>query len=330
MSNEVIVKGAERDDPGPKGVIIRFVEAAAAKDETALLACLTENSREDFGVEQTALESGTVTVGEIITEGDVFVVPTTTVDADGSEEMPFVVREEGGELRLDMKATVAKAMGFSPDELMDQMGEAMTEGMETMAEGMAEVLSEGLEAMGEGIAKALGDGGEAIEEGPDEVAKIEEEAAGEVTEEKEGDQPPFRQGQWVLTQEALVDFPDQILQAAYAVGSFLTPPFSPPMQEVDSEQYGTEESQVKTTQYGDAKHGFTVSETLTTGEGFSSHSVTVNAFGISEGQGISVVWAEYASGDVPSSKSVTINASASDDSLRAIEGFLVEDLGVEG
>ena len=49
-----------------------------------------------------------------------------------------------------------------------------------------------------------------------------------------------------------------------------------------------------------------------------------------EGQGISVVWAEYASGDVPSSKSVTINASASDDSLRAIEGFLVEDLGVEG
>lgn len=56
----------------------------------------------------------------------------------------------------------------------------------------------------------------------------------------------------------------------------------------------------------------------------------VNAFGISEGQGISVAWAEYASGDVPSSKSVTINASASDDSLRAIEGFLVEDLGVEG
>ncbi|MBW1752571.1 MAG: hypothetical protein JRJ46_05605 [Deltaproteobacteria bacterium] len=69
MSNEVAIKRAERDDPGPKGVIIRFVEAAAAKDETALLACLTENSRKDFGVEQTALESGTVTVGEIITEG---------------------------------------------------------------------------------------------------------------------------------------------------------------------------------------------------------------------------------------------------------------------
>ena len=118
MSIEITIKGADRNDSGPKGVIARYLEAVAAQDETALSDCLTEESRKIYGLEQTALTDCTVTIGEAITEGDMFVVPTTTVDASGSDEFSFVVREEGGALLMDMNTTMAKAMGVSPDEFM--------------------------------------------------------------------------------------------------------------------------------------------------------------------------------------------------------------------
>ena len=138
-----------------------------------------------------------------------------------------------------------------------------------------------------------------------------------------------QQGQWMLSQGALADFPEQLLTAAYAVGRFITPAFSPPLQELDTEQYGTEESQVKTTRYGDEKHGFSVIESLTSGEGFSSHNVTVNAFGMSEGHEISAVWIKYTSGDTVATENVTIQAAASEESLRAVEGFLAEEIGIQ-
>ena len=119
MSIEITIKGADHSDTGPKGVIARYLEAVAAQDGTALSACLTEESRKIYGLEQTALTDCTVTIGEVVTEGDMFVVPTTTVDADGTDEFSFVVREEDGQLRMDMNATMAKAMGIEPDALME-------------------------------------------------------------------------------------------------------------------------------------------------------------------------------------------------------------------
>ncbi len=118
MSIEITIQGADRNDTGPGGVIARYLEAIAAQDETALSACLTEESRKIYGLEQAALTDCTVTIGTVTAEGDMFVVPTTTVDASGTDEFSFVVREEGGELRMDMNATMAKAMGISPEELM--------------------------------------------------------------------------------------------------------------------------------------------------------------------------------------------------------------------
>jgi hypothetical protein len=119
MSIEITIKGADHNDTGPKGVIVRYLEAIAAQDGTALSACLTEASRKIYGLEQTALTDCTVTVGEVITEGGMFVVPTTTVDANGTDEFSFVLREEDGQLRMDMNATMAKAMGISPEALME-------------------------------------------------------------------------------------------------------------------------------------------------------------------------------------------------------------------
>lgn len=301
MSIEITIKGADHNDTGPKGVIVRYLEAVAAQDGTALSACLTEESRKIYGLEQTALTDCTVTVDEVITEGDMFVVPTTTVDANGSDEFSFVVREESGELRMDMNATMAKAMGVSPDALMDHM----------------------MEQMGDAIS---GDSTETLESGVDAI----QEDSGEPEETDEQKPVSFSQGHWVLSPEALVDFPERILQAAWVFGSLISPPFTPPMEELDTEQYGTEEAQVKTTRYGESERWFSVTENLAAGEGFSTHSVTVDGFGMPAGQNLRVVWTAHSSEGETTNENVIVTANLPEDSLKAIEGFISEEFGHMG
>ena len=112
MTKKVAITGADRDDQGPKGVIVRFIEAAVEKDEDTFKACLAENSREMIGVDQMALEGNTVTIGDVTAEGELFVVPTTATDENSSEDFFFVVRDEAGELRVDMQATMERMMGM--------------------------------------------------------------------------------------------------------------------------------------------------------------------------------------------------------------------------
>jgi hypothetical protein len=112
MTQKVTIIGANRDDQGPKGVVVRFIEAAVAKDEGAFKACLAENSREIIGVEQMALEGNTVTISDVTADGELFVVPTTAADENSSDDFTFVLREENGELRIDMQATMERAMGM--------------------------------------------------------------------------------------------------------------------------------------------------------------------------------------------------------------------------
>jgi hypothetical protein len=282
MAKKVTFIGAEREDQGPKGLIVRFIEAAVDKDENTFRACLTENSREIISVDQMALEGNTITIGDVTAEGELFVMTLTAVDESGSDEMTFVVREENGELCVDMQAAMERLMGMTRDEAIENMAESVAEGMGTTATEMTEEVPAGLQ-----------------------------------------------QGQWVLSQEALADFPEQLLMAAVAVGRFSTPEFSPPLQELDTEEYATEESQVKTTRYGDQNHGFNVTETFTSGDGFSSHNLTANAFGMSAGHEISVVWTKYISGDTVTTENVTIQAIASEESLRAVEEFLSEEIGIQ-
>lgn len=307
MTEKVTIIGAERDDQGPKGLLVRYIEAAVAKDAETFAACLAANSREMIGVDQMALEGNTVTIGDVAEEGEYFVVPTIAADEHSSDEMNFMVREEDGELRVDMQATMERAMGMSRDDLVDQVVETVADSMESVAAGMTEVFSKGLESADEALGKSVDLSSETLAYGQEDLV----------------------QGQWVLSQEALSAFPEHLLTAAYAVGKFMTPPFSPAMTELETEEYGTDASQVKTSRYGEEHQGFTVTENLTSGEGFSTHSVTVNAFGMAEGHEISSVWVRYTSGDTVT-ENVTIQASASQESLQEVERFLAEEIGIQG
>ena len=82
-------------------MIARFIEASAARDTDAALAILTAGSREGFDINGTSFEEATIHIGEVESEEGHFVVSTSLEDEDGANEMPFVVREEGGELRVD-------------------------------------------------------------------------------------------------------------------------------------------------------------------------------------------------------------------------------------
>ena len=115
MTKKVTFIGADREDQGPKGLIVRFIEAAVEKDEDTFKACLAENSREIISPDQMALEGNTITIGDVTTEGGSFIMPLTAVDESGSDEMTFVVREENGELRVDMQAAMERMMGMSRD-----------------------------------------------------------------------------------------------------------------------------------------------------------------------------------------------------------------------
>jgi hypothetical protein len=112
MTEKVTIIGADKDDQGPKGVIVRFIEAAVAKDEDTFKACLAQNSMEMISVDQMALAGNTVTFGDVTEEGGLFIVPTSAADDKSSDDFTFVVREESGELRVDMQATMERMMGM--------------------------------------------------------------------------------------------------------------------------------------------------------------------------------------------------------------------------
>jgi hypothetical protein len=111
MTDQVTITGAARDDQGPGSLVARFIEAAVAKDEDAFKACLAENSRELISTDQMALEGNTVTIDDIAADGELFIVRTTATDEKSSEDFTFVVRKENDELRIDMQATMERAMG---------------------------------------------------------------------------------------------------------------------------------------------------------------------------------------------------------------------------
>ena len=299
MGNQVTFIGADRDDQGPKGLVLRYLEAAIAKDENAFNACLAENSREMIGVDQIALEGCTVTIGDVAAEGELFFVSTTATDEKGTDSFAYAVREENGELRVDMQATMERMMGMTQEEARDQIIEKVADELETVAEEVAGAIPKNPESMIEAAVK-----------GDDEEAGL-------------------HHGIWMLSEEAMADFPEQILTAGYAVGRFMTPMFSPPMQELDTEEYGTDESQVKTTRYGDGDHGFSVTENLTSGEGFSTHSVSVSSYGDPQGRQISAEWVKTQYGDTPPNENVTITAMDSEESLKAVGKFISEEIGVK-
>ena len=140
MNFEIV--GADPEDPGPQGVVARFMLAAVAGDREAVAELLTAESRKAMGDGAPPAEEGVATFGEVVTEGDMFIVPTSTKGEDRAVDMEFVVREEEGTLLVDMIAAMTRAMGMSPDQLVEQMGGAVAETMGGVMEGVADAVGE--------------------------------------------------------------------------------------------------------------------------------------------------------------------------------------------
>jgi len=308
MAIEII--GADTSDPGPRGVIARFIEASSAKDANvdAVRAMLTEGSREGFDIDAAAFKEATVRIGEVESEEDWFVVPTALEDEEGTNEMPFVVREEGGELRIDFDATLGKLMGVSPEELMEEMAESMGSALGTVMEGVGDALAEGFAAMGAEVADAT------------EAAALDAIAPEDAV---------LEEGEWHLPPTSAEDFKNRIIETASALGSMFVPAFMPFPELLDSEEWAPEGSKIVTTRYGDEKTGFTCVDTLVTMEAMETHILDVTAYGMPEGQALRLVWSRYAVEDQPPTETAHVQATAPRKTHRFIGGQLRFDFGWE-
>jgi hypothetical protein len=102
---------------------------------------MTEDSRKGMKLHGPPVESGRVIFGEVTVEEGLSVVPTTTEGEGVSEAIDFVVREEPDGFRIDMNATMARAMGgLSPDDLMQGMADAMGGAMEQLGDAIGEAM----------------------------------------------------------------------------------------------------------------------------------------------------------------------------------------------
>ena len=133
-------KGAAPGDDGAAGVVASFMLATTKGDTEGAMAHLTEKSRDDGQLHEDPMEQAVVTFGEVTREGELHIVSTRTAEGDEVDEMDFVVVEETGELRLDMNATMARAVGIDPDEMLEQVAEGMGEAMGQAMSGIAETV----------------------------------------------------------------------------------------------------------------------------------------------------------------------------------------------
>ena len=259
--------GADPEQPGPGSVVARFMLASLAGDQDAALAMMTVDSREGMKLDAPPVESGRVVVGEPFEEDGVLVVPTES-EGDGLPPgMDFVLTEEEGELRIDMDATMTRMMGgISPDQMMEGMGEALADAMGGVMEGMGN-------AMGEAMGAAFGAVGEAT--APDEPDKPEEAGTGRI---------------WSLAEGRLT--PDTIHSLAFVLVDHLPDDFRPPMMELESTESGDETTKFRSTRFGTEEQGFEHVATEYRGEGMTSDSVTMTAYGLKEGLELSLASSE--------------------------------------
>ncbi|MEX2213604.1 MAG: hypothetical protein WD768_05725 [Phycisphaeraceae bacterium] len=160
-------------DTGPAVDVVRqFIDAASRKDEEAMKACMCRKTLEGGQFHASGPTIDRYELGEVTTEGEIVIVPAAMKAKDVPEgqpeemTMPFVVVPEDGAWKIDMSATVERLMGFSMDDMMEQVGDAMkgaveglAEGMKQAFDGMGEALSEGMgQAMSEGMGKGIGEG----------------------------------------------------------------------------------------------------------------------------------------------------------------------------
>jgi hypothetical protein len=124
----------------------RFLTAVSQGDEAAARSLLIADDSETVDFNSMADGSADFTLGEVHGEGDLAIVATTlkAVPPGQSEAVeqaiPMVLRQDGGQWKVDIGASMKRLLGFDLEEAMTEMakglGETMSKGMEAMAEGM--------------------------------------------------------------------------------------------------------------------------------------------------------------------------------------------------
>jgi len=294
--------GGDVTDTGPIGVIARFLLAAEVSDEESARELLTGNSRHGFDINAIAITSGTVRFDDVVMEAGNHVVPTIIEDEDGAEEMPFILREEGGELLIDFDATIARLMGVSMDDFLEEMGESVADDVETGVEGVGKLLSAGLEILADGASPL-----DAFEDPP-------------------GDNEP---GQWHIPDPAAADFRERMLDIAFDLVRAFPSPFRPSRDVVDSDEWKAEGASVTTERYGTEEAGLQRNETLSdTGEQ-RRHTVEVAGYGMPDARELRLFWLEAgAPGEAPV-LTVFVQAVAPLATHAGIREYLVEHFGWE-
>jgi hypothetical protein len=274
-----------------------------------------------MGLEAAPIEQGTATFGEVIEEDDTFVVPTTTEDEDGAEELEFVVREDDGELRIDMNLTMARAMGVSPDEFLEQM-----------AEGMGGVMEGVVDAMGEALSGAFGgepDEGE-VEEPGERAGPVVAEDFDEFTlDEEPPAEPTVLPGKtWVLAEDAFP--PQDIVDVAYGLSEHFRPDFRPPVAEIDTVESADDEGRYRTSRFGDGDQGFELVQAQRESEEYIAQSLDVSAFGMPAGRELALSWSRTALPDQEPIVSISVVARGPADLLESLEAAIAGNCEIRG
>ncbi|MEN8150831.1 MAG: hypothetical protein ABFS86_13495 [Planctomycetota bacterium] len=316
-------KGATPGDEGAAGVVASFMLASTQGETEAALARLTEKSREGGEIHEDPMEETVVTFGEVAREDELHIVPTITADGDDEGAMDFVVVEEAGELRIDMNATMARAMGIDPEEMLEQMAE----GMGQVMEGVADSMAEGFEAMGEAMGEAMSGMTKTVEDtvaSIDEGMVTEEIVFGDEVEAPEVSEAPEVAGRtWTLPEDAFP--PEEIVSVAAAAATFLDTEFEPDLEQLDTEQWGDDDTQTVTTRYGTEEQGYAVLQSQVRQESFASVTFTAAAYGLPGDRQLSVTWSKSQVPDLEPQINVSVMMRAPRSSLDALGGMLSED-----
>jgi hypothetical protein len=126
--NEMTITGADPVDPGPRGVLAKFLKACVTRDEETARALLTVSSVDGFDIEYISSDLTKAELGESQSEGALVVIPTTLSDEQGDEEIPIVMAKEEDNWRVDYNETVKRLMGgITPEDMLRQMEDAIKE-----------------------------------------------------------------------------------------------------------------------------------------------------------------------------------------------------------
>jgi hypothetical protein len=230
--------------------------------------------------------------GEDEVDGEFVVIPTTLTVEGMNQSMPFSMREEDGQWRLDMSATMERLMGFSPEEMLESMGEAMAESMGAIGDAM----SEGMGAIGDAISESFDSTGET------------------------------GSSEWVVPIFTAPENGEQGMQLLRRVGRYFDPPFAPVEEELERTVTDFEGGSAVQARYGDVSAGFFVQESENA-EDF--RSVTVIAHGLPEGCDLQLQYLRVSADDQDAGNTATVRATAPEITRRAIGAFLGGLYGID-